>query len=76
MKKPMQPVYQAIGARIRMIREALGLEQKGLAERVGLVRTSIVNIESGRQRILLHDVTAIARGLGVTEKHLLKGIWW
>jgi transcriptional regulator with XRE-family HTH domain len=74
--KPIEPIYQAIGARIRMIRETLGLQQAQLAERVGLQRTSVVNFEAGRQRILLDDVQKFATALGTTPKHLLKGIWW
>lgn len=76
MSKPIEAVYQAIAARIRHIRETLGLDQAELARRVGLKRTSIVNFEAGRQRILLDDVEDFARALGVTPKHLLKGIWW
>ncbi len=76
MPKPMEAVYIAFGARVRMIREAMGIDQATLAERVGLQRTSITNIEAGRQRVLLADVQKFADGFGVTTKHLLKGIWW
>ena len=84
MSRPIEPVYKAIGLRMRMIREALGLTQDELAKRAapitltgltGLQRTSIVNIEAGRQRILLHDVERIAAALGTTPKGLLRGIW-
>jgi len=71
----IQIVYKQIGLRIRSIRETLGVTQSELAERVGLTRTSIVNIEAGRQRILLHDVELLAKGLTVSAKHLLRGIW-
>lgn len=74
--KPIEPVYMAIAARVRLIREAIGIDQAELAKRVGLVRTSVVNFECGRQRILVNDIEKFARALGVTPKHLLKGIWW
>ena len=79
--KLMQPVYQAIGARIRMIRDTLGISQAELSKRVNerggsLNRPSFANIEAGRQRILLHDVETIASALGCSVKQLLKGIWW
>jgi transcriptional regulator with XRE-family HTH domain len=79
--KPMQPVYQAIGARIQMIRAAIGMTQQELSKRVkeqgcSLNRPSFANIEAGRQRIALHDIEAIARSLNCSMKHLLKGIWW
>lgn len=75
-KKEMESIYLAFGSRIRRIREALGLDQGELAKRVGLNRTSITNIEAGRQRILLHDVEKFSKAIGTTEKALLKGIWW
>jgi DNA-binding XRE family transcriptional regulator len=59
-----------------MIRETLGIQQGELAARVFLERTSVVNIEAGRQRLQLQTVEAFARALGTTPKHLLKGIWW
>ena len=76
LSKPIEAIYLAFGVRIRMIRETLGLSQAELAKRVGLERTSVVNIEGGRQRVLVDDIEKFARALGVTPKHLLKGIWW
>jgi transcriptional regulator with XRE-family HTH domain len=76
MSKPIEAVYVSLGARVRMIRETLGLQQAELAKRVSLERTSIVNFENGKQRILVDDLEDYARALGTTPKHLLKGIWW
>lgn len=75
MSKPIQPVYQALGARIRMIRDALGIDQGTIAKRSGLSRPALTNIEIGRQRVLLDQVETIAAALGTTPKHLLRGIW-
>lgn len=68
-------VYRAIGTRIQMLRSALGITQEDLAKKVGYTRTSLVNIEQGRQRIPLHQVEEIAKAIGCSVKHLLKGIW-
>lgn len=76
MAKPIEAVHQQVGLRIRAIREALGLNQEELAKRIGVERTSIANIEAGRQRMLLHTVEEFSRALGTTTRHLLKGIWW
>lgn len=76
MSKPIEAVYAAIGARMRMIREVLAISQGELAERIGLERTSVVNIEAGRQRILAHQIADIAAALGTSPKNFLKGIWW
>lgn len=74
--KQMQAVYQALGARVRMIRDVIGLDQAELAKRIGLSRPSIVNIEAGRQRVLLDQVEALAQALGSSPKHLMRGIWF
>lgn len=71
----IEPVHIAFGLRMRMIREVIGMRQEELAKNIGLTRTSVVNIEAGRQRVLLHTVEAVARGLGCTPKHLMRGIW-
>ena len=72
----IEACHVGLGARIRMIREMLGLSQEELAKRIGYKRVSVTNIEIGRQRILLNTVEDFARALGTTPKHLLKGIWW
>jgi len=74
--KEIEPIYKIIGAKIIMMREFMGLTQLDLSKRVGLTRGSIANIETGRQRILLHDIEKIADAFGTTPKHILKGIWW
>lgn len=75
MSSEIEPVYQAVGARIRMLREMLDRDQASLAKAVGLTRTSIVNLEAGRQRVQLHQLSALAKALGTSEKCLLRGIW-
>ena len=72
----IEAAHVAVGVKIRSIREMLDITQAELAERVFLERTSITNIEAGRQRILLHQVETFARALGTTPKNLMKGIWW
>lgn len=74
--RPVEPIYQAIGGKVAMIRAALGLTQEELAKRTHLTRTSITNIEAGRQRLLLHDIGTLAAALGTSPKNLMKGVWW
>jgi DNA-binding XRE family transcriptional regulator len=71
----VEPIYVLIGQRIRHVREFLGKTQADVAEACGLTRTSIVNIESGRQRFMLHDMEKIAAALKLTPKRLLRGLW-
>jgi len=71
----IEACYRALGARIQIIREAIGMTQEALAKKVGYTRTSLVNIEAGRQRLPMHQVEEIARALSSTPRHLIKGIW-
>ncbi len=53
------------------------LTQAELGGAVGLTRTSITNIERGRQRILVHTLFEIAAELGIEPRDLLPphGAW-
>lgn len=63
--------YEAIGQLIRAARLNAGLTQEALASQLGLTRTSITNIEVGRQRIQVHMLLDIAARLGVPPASLL-----
>ncbi len=67
-------IYLAVGRMIRKGREAAGLRQDELAERVGLTRTSITNIEKGKQRIQIHTLYAIAQALNISPLTLLPSV--
>lgn len=64
-------VYSRVGAAIRSRRDSIGLTQSSLAGMTGLKRTSITNIESGGQAILLHQLIEVARALGTDVAELL-----
>jgi transcriptional regulator with XRE-family HTH domain len=66
-----QPFYQMFGSRVRALREKRNVTQEELGRRVDLSRTSIVNIEKGRQRILLHQIVDIADALDARPVELL-----
>lgn len=61
------------GARLRVCRRAAGLTQSELAAKLDLTRSSIANIEAGRQRSLLDDVARYAEALGVDPAWLAFG---
>ena len=73
--KMTEPIYRHVGAKMQQLRQLLDIKQEEVAKRCGLTRTSIANIEAGRQRILLHDVEKIAIAFGTTPRALLKGMW-
>jgi DNA-binding XRE family transcriptional regulator len=70
----LQQFYKEVGRRVREARQrANNMTQKALAMTVGLTRTSLTNIEKGRQKMLLHTFTDIAIALGVGVADLLPG---
>ena len=67
----IDPLYAEIGGRILATRKRANLRQEKLAEAVQLSRTSITNIERGRQKIQVDTLYAIAEVLGVRPHALL-----
>ncbi len=62
-----ESIYRHIGEVIRTRRQALRprLTQEALAQRVGMSRASLANIETGRQNVLVHQLYALAEALGL-----------
>lgn len=67
----LKEFYRQIGEAIRQERKVRGLSQDDLAKLVGLTRTSLTNIESGRQHPPLHTFCEIVEQLGVDFTKLL-----
>ena len=67
----LKHVYPAIGERIREARKKKYMTQARLAELVSMTRTSITNIEKGRQKLLVHTLYNLANALGVHPEDLL-----
>lgn len=57
--------YEEVGRQIRDLRAARGMSQGDLASALSLTRTSVTNIERGRQRILVHTLYELSEILGV-----------
>ena len=55
--------YRALGIAVAARRKKNKVSQEVLARAVGLSRASIANIETGRQKVLLHHVYLIAEAL-------------
>jgi transcriptional regulator with XRE-family HTH domain len=64
-------LYREIGELVRAEREQAHVTQDELAARVGLTRTSITNIEKGRQKVQVHTLYAIAGILRISAYNLL-----
>lgn len=67
----MEALYRAFGRALRKSREEADLTQREVAQRVGLSRTSITNIERGNQHIALHQLFLLASAVGVEPASLL-----
>jgi transcriptional regulator with XRE-family HTH domain len=62
--------YAAVGGRIAKARTGR-MTQEALAGKTSLTRTSIINIEKGRQQILVHTLLDIAQALQVPITELV-----
>ena len=65
-------LYKILGAKIKVRREELQLSQSELSDKIsGLGRTSISNIEKGRQQPPLHTVYQICQALDFDIQNIL-----
>ena len=60
-----------LGRRIKATRSRRGLNPRQLGELVGLSRSSIVNLEAGRQRVPVHTIWRLSSALGVPVARLV-----
>jgi transcriptional regulator with XRE-family HTH domain len=66
--------YVGVGKKVKQARENHSYTQEELAARVSLSRTSITNIEQGRQQFMVHTLMEIASALAVNPTSLLPEI--
>lgn len=64
-------MYRLLGERIFNARCANRKSQRALADELGMSRTSVVNIEKGRQHTSLHVIWQIAERLNVEAATLI-----
>ena len=74
MNLDQDTLYRHIGIAVRQRRETLGMTQVQLASAIGLLRTSIVNLEAGRQRVPLHTLYPICAALGIEVTDVLPSV--
>jgi len=66
----VEPVYARIGERIRVLREMRGETQEQLGALLDVTRACVSNIEKGRQRIYVHQLTMLAEHFHVQLRML------
>ena len=64
-------VYRRFGRLLARRRKKAGLSQEALAKLVGLSRTSIANVERGRQPVQLHSLYTMSSALAIEITDLL-----
>ena len=67
-------LLQALGARVRRLREAKSWTQEVLAERADLDRSYIAGIEAGLRNPSVKAAAKLARGFGVTLSELFENV--
>jgi transcriptional regulator with XRE-family HTH domain len=67
----LEAVYERIGGNIRRAREDRDVKQSELADALGVTRTVVTNMETGRQAVKVHQLLVIANVLGVGPDKLL-----
>src|SRR5262245_17916555 len=72
MDGPILRRVNALGARIKALREQRGLLQKQVAEKAGLTASKVSQIESGRMTPSLRTLGRLAEAFGISIPELLE----
>ena len=59
-------IKQAVGKRLRELRNKLGVSQEELADMAGLDRTYITSVECGKRNISIVNIEKLAKVLNVS----------
>lgn len=62
------------GQRVQQLRKQLNLSQEKFALSIGMDRTYLASIESGKRNVSLENIYKIANGLGITLADLFKNL--
>lgn len=67
----IEPFYLSVGEKLRLQRKKVGMDQETLSRHLNLSRTTIINIEKGRQRLSLEHAWLAAQILNISIEILL-----
>ena len=77
MANPVEPYPKsdtvAFGSAVKSRRKELGISQEELAERAGLHRTYVCDVERGARNLSLHSIVRIAAALKIAPAALFGG---
>jgi transcriptional regulator with XRE-family HTH domain len=64
-------VLVGLGERIRNLRKKRGWTQEIMAEKIGMDRSFIADLERGKRNITILNLVVLAQGFGITLSQLL-----
>ena len=65
-------VEREIGLRIKELRAEIGISQETLAYRIGMARSYLAEVETGKRNVSIRNLEKIAAGLGVSLSQLFE----
>lgn len=72
MNEPASELQRKVGARVKAARQAEGLSQEQVAQRVGMARPSIANLEAGRQDMNISRLALVAAAVNLNLADLIR----
>lgn len=69
-----ETLLMKLGSRIRVLRHKAGWTQVVMAERVGIDRSFLADVERGKRNISILNLELIAKTLNLSLSQLLRGI--
>src|SRR5437016_6613923 len=72
--RPEEAVQKALGARIRKLRKEKQVSQEGFADRCGLHRSHMGQVERGEANVTLSTILVVVKQLEITVFELFNGI--
>ena len=67
-------IRRKFGERVRKLRTQNNMSQEKFALHIGMDRTYLASVESGKRNISIENISKIADGFGVTLEELFKGM--
>ena len=67
---PATSIKARFGASVRRLRDERGLSQEALAERAGLHRNYVGEVERGERNVALENIVKLAKALAVSSRDL------
>jgi DNA-binding XRE family transcriptional regulator len=71
LEQSIEAFYSQVGEKVRFQRKKAGMDQETLARHLNLSRTTVINIEKGRQRLSLEHAWLASKILGISIEELL-----